>query len=90
MEVCQLADLKKCSTSNNPAVWGAAESAKRVEIMTAKEVAAYMGVTRQHVCHLIRLNHLPASRLGGNWRLNRADVDRWRLTRDAPELSAGG
>ena len=43
-------------------------------VMTPAEVARVMGVNRHHLVALMRDGKFPGFRLGGSWRVRRADV----------------
>ena len=43
-------------------------------VMTPTEVASVMGVNRHHLVALMRDGKFPGFRLGGSWRVRRADV----------------
>jgi excisionase family DNA binding protein len=49
-------------------------------VMSAKEVAAYLRISKQIVYRLIKLKKLPAFRIGAgprDWRIYRMDVERF-------------
>ncbi len=47
------------------------------ELMTVREVAAYLRVTEKTIYRLLRRPEIPASRVGHQWRFDRASVDNW-------------
>jgi excisionase family DNA binding protein len=46
-------------------------------LMTLEEVADYLHVTRKTVYRLLKAGKMPATRVGRQWRFNRAAVNRW-------------
>lgn len=46
------------------------------EIMTVKEVAEFLRLSRATVWRMIQEQRLPAFRVGRSWRVRREDVDR--------------
>ena len=49
------------------------------DLMTAREVANYLKVELRTVYRYLKDGHLPAFRMGGQWRLRKEDIDRWLL-----------
>lgn len=49
--------------------------------MTVSEAAAYLGVSRQRVMHLVKTGRIAATRFGHMHKLNRADVEKYRQSR---------
>lgn len=47
------------------------------EILTIKQVAAYLKVTERTIYRLAAAKKIPAFKVGGTWRLSRADIDNW-------------
>lgn len=45
--------------------------------MTVKELADYLRLDRMTIYKMLKLNELPASRIGHQWRFFRADIDKW-------------
>lgn len=45
------------------------------EILTLEEVAAYLKAGKQTVYRLAQEGKIPGSKLGGSWRLRRAELD---------------
>lgn len=45
--------------------------------MTAKEVAGYMRIHVSTVYKLIRDQRLPGFKIGGDWRFDKAAIDKW-------------
>ena len=50
------------------------ELAQYGPVLTPAEVAGVMGVNRHHLVALMRDGKFPGFRLGGSWRVRRADV----------------
>jgi excisionase family DNA binding protein len=51
------------------------------EILTIEEVAAYLKAGRRTVYRLAANGQIPAFKLGGTWRFQRAELDRWIAAR---------
>lgn len=47
------------------------------EIMTVKEVAAYLKIKEKTAYRLAGEGKLPAFKVGGAWRFRRAELDAW-------------
>jgi excisionase family DNA binding protein len=57
-----------------------AESAfKLPRVMTVHEAAAYLRVHPGTIYRLLRNGELPAFKIGGDWRFNVDQIDRWSL-----------
>ena len=48
-------------------------------IMTVAEVAEYLKISNGTVYRLLKLNKIPAFKVGSDWRFNRDQIDKWRL-----------
>ncbi len=47
------------------------------EILTLSEVALLLKVAEKTVYSMAQKNQLPAFKVGGQWRFQRVDLDRW-------------
>jgi len=47
------------------------------EILTIKEIAAYLKVTERTIYRLSQAKTLPCFKVGGSWRFSRPDIDSW-------------
>lgn len=47
------------------------------ELMTLREVAAYLRVTEKTVYRLLKRGRIPATRVGRQWRFEKDSVDEW-------------
>ncbi|MCK5398355.1 MAG: helix-turn-helix domain-containing protein [Thermoplasmata archaeon] len=47
------------------------------DIMTIKEVAAYLKLNEKTTYRLTSDGKIPAFKVGGSWRFRRAEIDRW-------------
>jgi excisionase family DNA binding protein len=47
------------------------------EILTIKQVAAYLKVTERTIYRLAAAKKIPAFKVGGTWRFARTDIDNW-------------
>ena len=50
-------------------------------LLTVREVANYLHVSRSTIHRLLKRNEIPAFRVGANWRFNVEEIDRWRVER---------
>src|SRR5579862_5941884 len=57
--------------------------ARERNLLTVKDVAAYLQVNQTTIYRLLRRAQIPAFKLGGDWRFNLESIDRWRLDADA-------
>ncbi len=47
------------------------------DIMTIKEVAAYLKLTEKTAYRLTAEGKIPGFKVGGSWRFKRSDIERW-------------
>lgn len=47
------------------------------QILTLKEVAAYLKLAEKTAYKLAAAGKLPGFKVGGSWRFKREDIDRW-------------
>ena len=52
----------------------------QTEVMTLREVAAYLRVHKSTLYQMIKRGELPAFKIGSDWRCNRRDLERWCLS----------
>ena len=48
-------------------------------VMTLRELSAYLKVHPSTVYRLLKLNQIPGFRVGSDWRFNVESIDRWIL-----------
>ena len=48
-----------------------------IELITVREVAAYLRVTEKTIYRLLRQGKIPATRVGHSWRFDKALIDEW-------------
>ncbi|HMN12195.1 MAG TPA: helix-turn-helix domain-containing protein [Bellilinea sp.] len=53
------------------------ESVLNGEVLTLKEVAAYLKVDDRTIYRLAASKKIPAFKVGGTWRFRKADIDEW-------------
>jgi excisionase family DNA binding protein len=51
----------------------------QINVMTVREVAAYLRVHPATIYKLLKRHQIPAFRLGSDWRFRIEAIDRWRL-----------
>ena len=51
------------------------------KVLTVTELCTYLKVDRSTVYRLIKAGKLPAFKVGGDWRFNVEEIDRWRFER---------
>lgn len=47
------------------------------EILTIRDVAAYLKLTERTIYRLAAAQRIPAFKVGGTWRFSRTDLDIW-------------
>ena len=47
------------------------------KLMTVKEVADYLRVTEKTIYRLLKRGSIPATKVGHQWRFNKASIDKW-------------
>ena len=52
-------------------------------VMTVNDLARYLKVHPSTIYRLLKTGQLPAFKVGGDWRFNREQIDRWRVEREA-------
>ena len=55
-----------------------------INVMTVREVSAYLRVHPTTVYRLLKRNQIPAFHVGSDWRLNIEAIDHWRLQQGKP------
>lgn len=53
-------------------------------VMTVREVSAYLKVNQSTIYRLLKRNRIPAFHMGSDWRFNIEAIDRWRLDQEKP------
>jgi len=56
------------------------------EILTIREVSAYLKVTERTIYRLSAAKRIPAFKVGGAWRFSKAEIDQW-IHRQSEEQS---
>jgi excisionase family DNA binding protein len=46
-------------------------------VLTVQDVAEYLHVHQSTIYRLIKTRHLPAYKVGRDWRFNRKSIERW-------------
>ena len=59
------------------------------EILTIRQVADYLKVTERTIYRLAAAKKIPAFKVGGTWRLSRADIDNWIKQQSMESLDSG-
>jgi excisionase family DNA binding protein len=47
------------------------------KVLTIPEVSEYLRVSRKTIYRMLQRRDIPAFRLGGDWRINIEDLERW-------------
>jgi excisionase family DNA binding protein len=47
------------------------------KVLTIPEVSEYLRVSRKTIYRMLHRRDIPAFRLGGDWRINIEDLERW-------------
>jgi excisionase family DNA binding protein len=53
-----------------------------VKVMTVREVSAYLHVHPITIYRMLKHRQIPAFHVGGDWRFNIEEIDRWRLQQE--------
>jgi excisionase family DNA binding protein len=56
-----------------------------VELMTVREVSAYLSVHPAAIYRLLKRDRIPAFRVGASWRFEIEAIDRWAKERQRAE-----
>jgi excisionase family DNA binding protein len=51
-------------------------------VLTVKELSDYLKVHPSTIYRQLKRGHLPAFKVGSDWRFNIESIDRWRLEQD--------
>ncbi len=51
----------------------------RINVMTVREVAAYLHVHPSTIYKLLKRHQIPGFHVGSDWRFHIGAIDRWRL-----------
>jgi excisionase family DNA binding protein len=51
-------------------------------VLTVRELAEYLKVHPSTIYRLLKTRQLPAFKLGGGWRFNVEEIERWRRERE--------
>jgi len=46
-------------------------------MLTVTEVAEYLKISRSMIYRLLKRGELPGFKIGGDWRFNAEEIDRW-------------
>ena len=58
-------------------------------IMTLREVSAYLHVHPSTIYRMLKQHQLPAFQVGSDWRFSIEAIDHWRLQQETPGHVAG-
>jgi excisionase family DNA binding protein len=56
-------------------------------IMTLEEVAIFLRVHHSTVYRLLRKHHIPAFKLGSDWRFNQESIEKWILDKEGQHVT---
>lgn len=59
------------------------------EIMTVREVAAYLKIKEKTAYRLASEGRIPGFKVGGSWRFRRKDIESWISTQSGDGTSDG-
>jgi excisionase family DNA binding protein len=51
-------------------------------VLTVKEIASYLRCSRITIYKLLKRREIPAFKIGGDWRFNLEDIERWTKVRE--------
>jgi excisionase family DNA binding protein len=52
-------------------------------VMTLEEVATFLRVHPSTIYRLLRLHHIPAFKLGSDWRFRKESIEAWLMQQEA-------
>ena len=55
-------------------------AAKTSNVMTVREVSAYLHVHPSTIYRLLKHNQIPAFHMGSDWRFNIESIDHWMIS----------
>ena len=55
-----------------------------IKVMTVREVSAYLRVHPVTIYRMLKNRQIPAFQVGGDWRFNVEQIERWRLDQGKP------
>lgn len=58
------------------------------EILTIRELSAYLKVTERTIYRLSAARKIPSFKVGGAWRYSKADIDLWIQKQSGPPATA--
>jgi len=56
---------------------------RQKNVLTVRELAAYLSVHPSTVYRMLKDGTIPAFRLGSDWRFNLESIDKWRKSRES-------
>jgi excisionase family DNA binding protein len=56
-----------------------------INIMTVRELSAYLNVHTSTIYRMLKQRQLPAFQVGSDWRFSIAAIDHWRLQQEEPK-----
>jgi excisionase family DNA binding protein len=60
-----------------------------INVMTVREVSAYLRVHPSTIYRLVKRNQIPAFHVGSDWRFNVEQIESWRLQQQERATEAG-
>jgi excisionase family DNA binding protein len=64
-------------------------TSQQPKLLTVREVATYLAVNKRTVYRLLKAHHLPAYRIGGQWRFKLEVIEGWMRRGGAPDEPGG-
>jgi excisionase family DNA binding protein len=65
-----------------------AHHTRPINVMTMREVSAYLRVHPSTIYRMLKHRQLPAFQVGSDWRFNIEAIDRWRLQQGSCAISS--
>ena len=56
-----------------------------INIITVRELSAYLNVHPTTIYRMLKQHQLPAFQVGSDWRFSIAAIDKWRLEQEEPK-----
>ena len=60
-----------------------------LEILSAEQLAQYLGVNYRTILRLARQSRIPGRKVGNTWRFHKQAIDAWLAAPENPRAAAG-
>ena len=70
---------------SQPELWSNAVTSEQEDVLTIKELAVYLKISKSTLYKLAQEGRLPGQKVGKHWRFRKATIDRW-LEENLPSM----